>query len=245
MGVQERAFLAAVASEGSQPLQPWPGAQRRIGGVVAIDRPPRRHMGDFMPPQSAKGVWVFLAILVVACGGTDSSARSTSGDTDLSVVPLAKVEGHRDGRHLFTLSPPLHGVLEIAFDPEAARQAWGDNTSADLADQEGLPEEPGIYGDLTDVDFETHVIAVWSSGESSTCPGWVSGVEVDDEGSVDIALEDAGDPSHPCPGDYNPYRMLFAIERERVPSADELPTHDVVGREHLETDVLVAEYPGY
>lgn len=202
-------------------------------------------MGYFMPRQSAKGVGVVLAIFVVACGGTDSSARSTSGDSELSVVPLAKAEGHRDGVDLLALSPPLHGVLEIAFDPESARQAWDDNTSADLADQEGLPEEPGVYGDLGDVDFETHVVAVWSSGDSSTCPGYVSGIEVDDEGSVDIALEDAGDSSQPCTADYNPYRMVFALERERVPSADGLPTHDVIGREHLETDVLVAEYPGY
>jgi hypothetical protein len=200
-----------------------------------------------MTSQFVKRVGVVFALLVGACGGDGSPERSALEDSELSVAPLAKVEDHRDGRDLFRLSPPLYGVLEIAFDPESARQAWEDNTSTDLEDREGLPEEPGIYGDLGDVDFETHVMAVWSSGESSTCPGYVSGVEVHDEGSVEIALDDAGDSSQPCTADYDPYRMVFAVERDRVPSADELPTNDVAGSvsEGLETDILVAEYPGY
>ena len=48
-----------------------------------------------------------------------------------------------------------------------------------------------------------------------------------------------------CTGDYNQYRCMFAIGRDRVPAAEALPTEDaaIAGAENLIQGPLVAEYP--
>lgn len=68
-----------------------------------------------------------------------------------TVAPLMKAEGWRDA--LGTPSPPF-AVLEIAFDRETAERAWRDHTPDGLPERDGAPEEPGLYGDLDEVDVD-------------------------------------------------------------------------------------------
>lgn len=68
---------------------------------------------------------------------------------------------------------------------------------------------------------------VWSSGESGSCPGWLADVRTDTDGTVHLERDSAGGPI--CTGDYNPYRMMLAVDRDRLPPRDALPTDDVAG----------------
>lgn len=90
--------------------------------------------------------------------------------------------------------------------------------------------------------FDSHAVVVWSSGQSGTCPGWLADVGV--EGNtvhVETGEHVAG---HGCNDDYNPYAMVVAVPRSRLPEASLLPTADVIvdGRSHgLES--IVDLYP--
>ncbi|MEX0926927.1 MAG: hypothetical protein WD208_09475 [Dehalococcoidia bacterium] len=143
-----------------------------------------------------------------------------------SVLPLMKAEGWRDD---LGPGPPPFAIVEIAFDRETAERAWVENTPEDLPRRTGAPEEPGIYGDLAQVDFDTQAAVVWSSGESSTCPGWLAGIDVTDQGTVEIQTEDTAGFFGSCTDDFGFYRMVVVVERGRLPKPDELPTEDVVG----------------
>jgi hypothetical protein len=153
------------------------------------------------------------------------------------VTTLVKAEGWRDD-----LMPGLgdpYAILEVAFDRETAERAWGDNVPADLPEQTGDPADPGIYGSLDDVDFDRQVVAVWSSGESGTCPAWLDDVRVLDDGAVAFTLGSAAPPGTACTMDYRPYRMVLALDRDAAPSPDDLPAEDVTGV----PDGLVTAYP--
>jgi hypothetical protein len=149
------------------------------------------------------------------------------------VVPLAKVDGWRDG-----LNASNFAVLEIAFDAATATQAWRENVPMDLGDRSGDPVEAGEYGDLEDVDFEEQVVAVWSSGQSGSCPSWLAQVIVQQSGLLELK-RGGSDPDEDCTADYRPYRMVVAIDRSHVPPEEELPTRDVTGV----PDGLVTAYP--
>jgi hypothetical protein len=155
------------------------------------------------------------------------------------VTPLAKAEGWRDD--LGPMLPPF-GILEIAYDRPTAEQLWADNVPEGLPEHQGDPEEPGIYGGHDEVDFDRQVVVVWSSGESSTCPGWLADVQVDDAGTVQLEREDAAGVFGACTDDYNPYRLVGAVDRDRVPPPGALPTEDVAGVPEG-PGAVVAEYP--
>lgn len=143
-----------------------------------------------------------------------------------SVVPLAKAEGWR--QNLGT-GPPPFAIVEIAFDEETAHRMWEDNVPQDLRERAGDPERPGLYGDLDGVDFDTEVVVVWSSGESSSCPGWLAAIQTDAAGTVRVERDDTSGMFGACTEDYNPYRMILAVDRERLPAPDMLPSADVTG----------------
>jgi hypothetical protein len=46
---------------------------------------------------------------------------------------------------------------------------------------------------------------------------------------VEVTRDEAVGPSGACTDDYNPYRMLLAVDRTRVPAAEVLPSEDVEG----------------
>lgn len=136
------------------------------------------------------------------------------------VQPLAKAAGHDvDG-------PVAERVdfaeLAVAFDAEAGAQLW------DAAVPDGLPQaeavtEPGRHGQLDDVDWDQQALVLWRSGESGSCPEALVDVATTDDGTVEVATDRDTGPGMVCQEDYNPYRMLLAIDRDRLPNADELP----------------------
>lgn len=178
--------------------------------------------------RSLRGYLVAMALCILS-----GAALSACGSAQDGVVPLAKVDGWRDG---FDTSE--FAVLEIAFDAETARRAWLENVPLDLAERSGDPLEPGKYGDLEDVNFEEQVVAVWSSGQSGSCPSWLAQVMVQQSGLVELERGSAN-PGEDCTSDYRTYRMVVAVDRSHVPHQEDLPIRDVAGV----PDGLVSAYP--
>lgn len=165
-------------------------------------------------------------LLVAGCSGWGGSDRT-----------LAKVEGWRGGIDVFE----PEAILEIAYDAETAQTLWDENVGRGLPDLEGKPRNPGIYGELDDVDFDDEVVGLFSDGESSSCPGWVDRVgEVD--GDVDILrVEDMGGGDG-CLSDHGAYRVVIVIDRDDVPDADALSTARVRFDGREVPDGVVREY---
>ncbi|MFW6296752.1 MAG: hypothetical protein ACOC04_06135 [Halothece sp.] len=71
-------------------------------------------------------------------------------------------------------------------------------------------------------------LIVWSGGQSGICPGWLADIHWGEAGVLNIE-EGQYSPSGICTMDYNPYRMVLAIDRDQLPPAEELPTEEVQG----------------
>lgn len=155
-----------------------------------------------------------------------------------SVETLAKVEGWRPG-----LEEDAFAVLEIAYDDDAARALWEENVPADLPRREGTPLDAGVFGELGDVDFAEQVVALYSSGQSGSCPGWVRDVDHDGAGTVDVTRAEDMRGGDGCTDDYNAFRVVVALDREDVPDRADLPgvTGTVDGLAVL--TLVVGEYP--
>jgi hypothetical protein len=169
-----------------------------------------------------------------------------SPEPDTGVQVLAKTGGWRVSLVEF------YGIVEVAYDEVAAVQAWEENVPADLVRRSGNPDLPGLYGDLADIDFDREVLVVYSSGQSATCPGWLTGVEVTGLGTVQLTttLTTAmfttvhGKRVGECTADYRPYRLVLSIDRDRLPPISELPTTRVLfNGEQLGGGGLVTTYP--
>jgi hypothetical protein len=141
---------------------------------------------------------------------------------DEGVTPLAKADGWRD-------DVPGEGgfaIVEVAYDLETAERAWAENVPDELEERDDdLPAEPGVYGDLDDVDFDSQVVVVWSSGQSGSCPGWLADIRMEN-GTVHL---ERGATDQMCTDDFNPYRMLLAVDRDRLPAEEDLPHGDIDG----------------
>ncbi len=172
-------------------------------------------------------------LLVVGCGGTGAvGPDEPAAPTAAEITVLAKAEGWRDGLQESAGHPYLW--IEVAADPDRAQQAWEENVPAGLADGEGPPAEPGLYVPLEDVDLDTHALIVVSSGESGTCPAWVDDLRVLD-GRVEVDLDTVDEQA--CTDDFNPYRLVLAMDRDLLPAIDDLPISTIdVPSENL-TDV--------
>jgi hypothetical protein len=86
-------------------------------------------------------------------------------------------------------------------------------TAADLVEMRQM---------LNDVDWDRQALVLWRSGESGSCPETLVDVDVVD-GAVRVATERDTGPNMACTDDYNPYRMVAAVDRDRLPDADALP----------------------
>ncbi|SRR5690625_3392463 len=171
---------------------------------------------------SARASWLTLAAATILLAGC--SAGSVGG----SVETLAKLDGWRDG-------PGYEGpfaVLEIAYDDDTAAMLWEDNVGAGQAAHDGLAE----------VDLSRQIVALYSSGESGSCPESVHDIELDD-GTVDIMLTVDTGGGDACSGDYNPYRVVIAIDRADVPTRDELAGTEGTVDGNPALEVVVGEYP--
>lgn len=142
------------------------------------------------------------------------------------LIPLVKVDGWSPTAVAAFGDDQPFGVVEIAPDRQSAEDAWRELVSEDLARQSGEPREPGLYGSLEDVDFGSHAVVVWSSGESGACPGWIADIYV---GRATVHIEtDEHAPGNACSSDYNSYAMLVAVPRHQLPDPSLLPTADVL-----------------
>lgn len=158
------------------------------------------------------------------------------------VSPIAKVEGWAPSAMAAFGDDQPFAVAEIALDRGSAEKAWRETVGEDLERRIGEPREPGLYGSLDAVDFDSHAVVVWSSGESGVCPGWLA--DIDSEGATVHIETEEHIPGNGCTDDYNPYAMVVAVPRDRLPDPSLLPTAEVIvdGRSHgLESVVDV--YP--
>ena len=172
------------------------------------------------------GVAVIGVGLAMLAGCGDDGAATGSGDdgaaTGSGVEPLAKVEGWLSDPGAVDLP---YGLMEIADDVDTAERAWQENVPDGLGEGDAGVGEPGGYGSLDDVDFTRQAVVVWHAGESGSCPGWLADI-VTEEGAVTIE-QGVHAPGDGCTDDYNPYRMVLAVDRDRLPEAGDLPTEDV------------------
>ncbi len=187
------------------------------------------------------------AAMIAALTGmlTGCGLLRDAGPTDRGadrVVVLAKVDGWRDGLAQATGDP--YALIEIV-DPAAAEQAWHDNVPADLPVADGDPADPGVYRPLAaDVDLDRSTLVVYSSGQSSSCPGWVDDLSFT-EGRIEVALTTTAGPGQPCTDDFQPYRLVLAVDSDVLPSSSQLPVEriDVVSDNLVDVAGRAVAYP--
>jgi hypothetical protein len=182
------------------------------------------------------------ALVVVAASGCAAGAAAgpERETTPLpGVVVLAKADGWRSALN-DTKAIDYFTIAEVAYDEATARAAWDDTVPADLPERDGEPHEPGRYGDLADVDFREQAVVVYSAGQSGTCPAWVSDLVFED-GTVEVT-EDGHTPGDACTDDYRAYRLVLAVDRERLPPPEALPTEQVLV-DGYDRPAVVAGYP--
>lgn len=155
------------------------------------------------------------ALLLAACGG------GVGGSGEGPVTALARADGWRSGIE----ASVGFLLLEVAHDEGTALRAWTDNVPNELpADEGDPPTAPGAYRSLDDVDFSRQAVVVVSSGGSSSCPPWVRNIRtVGDRVEVELAREGA----QACTDDFQPYRLVLAVDRDRLPDLDALPVERV------------------
>ena len=112
-------------------------------------------------------------------------------------------------------------TLEFAVDPETAVALWDEHVSDELPRGRGKPFGEGIYDDLDSVDFDRQVVALWW-GTEATCPQAVTDVRSPDRATVELHTTEEG---HACLDMATSFRMLLAIDRDRLPEVSELPVN--------------------
>ena len=171
-----------------------------------------------------RAVVVLLAIAALAVGAVAYAVIDGRQARD-ATEPMAKTVGFH---------PPEVGLdgdvptvsLAIAFDPQAAQAAWDEHVPDDADEASSPSSGPGVYAELGEVDFDDQVLAVWYSTESSGCPEWLDGVSTGPLWGVRVHVED---DRNACLDDIVIYSMLVAVEREQLPSPEDLPTDHVTG----------------
>ncbi|MFX0537056.1 hypothetical protein ACQBAT_07055 [Ornithinimicrobium sp. Y1847] len=157
--------------------------------------------------------------------GGGGSGTSEPADNP-KVRTLAKVQGWDEG-----LGEPSDefGVLEIAWDEVQAEELWSEAVPSSLASGARLPDKPGLYGELRSVDLSTHVVALWSGGESGTCPEYVDRIALD-RGSV-VVTTARSSRFEQCTADYNGYRAVVSVPRKDLPDQDDVDSTPGLWRE--------------
>lgn len=178
---------------------------------------------------------LLLLLLLLASVVTGCSGRGTAE----GVEPLARAEGWRDAL-VDHLESGTYTILEIAYDRATAQRAWAENVPDGLPEGSRALDRDGRYGSLDDVDLATHVLVVWSGG-STSCPGWLYGVDTDD-GVVRATTRERVE-GNGCADIFVAYRMVLAVERGLLPDAASLPARLVIDGRDFGSRALVTAYP--
>ena len=176
-----------------------------------------------------------MAVVVLVAGIVVTGGCATgSGGSDAQPRTLAKVEGWGDD-----VSPTAATGLEIAYDEDVARSMWSENVPDGLPTKSGDPAAPGIYGSLDDVDFDSQLVAMYSAGESGSCPTWLTDVTTEGQ-TVQVVTG----PEHVgvCTADFRPYRQIVALDRDDVPPAEELDGVQLAIDGTLSPDATISVY---
>lgn len=188
-------------------------------------------------------VAALLAVWAVsACSGAFLSVHEGRPLAD-GVTILARIDGWRseltsdpDGTRQV---PDL--LLEISYDEATARAAWADNVPGDVPAGSGDPGEFGIHADLDDVDFSQDAVVVYSAGQSGSCPAWLVDATYA-AGAFDVVESDeVPEGSDGCSDVRVPYRLVLAVDRDKLPPPEDLPV-DRVHVDGQDIDGLVTEY---
>ena len=171
----------------------------------------------------------FALILLAGCASTttpaDDGATSAIPPADNGAAPstLAKVDGWRQGLDRAAIPGEAgFAVLELAYDEAGARALWSAAVPEGLSATSGTPTSFGIYGVVEDVNLADHVVGLWSSGQSGSCPGWLGSVDSDRETVTLVQVEDP-QGSDLCTDDYNAYSQIVVLNRDQVPPSETLP----------------------
>lgn len=188
-----------------------------------------------------------------------------AGPIPESTEDLAKTRGWRLGLEQ-AVGADVTAVVEIAYDQASARQAWEQHVHDQLPESRSL-HDPGVRGDLDEVDFDEEALLVWSSREAITCPERLEDIDIS-EGVVAYDLQEYGQDepmsrgrqgrvevvgatlltqgvkvelaASPCGDRDLEYVWLGAVDRDHVPDQGELRDHDPFV---VWDDVAVGTYP--
>ncbi|MBF5083081.1 hypothetical protein [Quadrisphaera sp. INWT6] len=177
------------------------------------------------------------ALGALVLSGCAALPRAATAD----VRTLAKIDGWRAD---LATPPQVFSALEVAYDPETAQRMWQENVPPGLPARGGDPTRFGLYGDLADVDFGGQAVALWSGGQSGSCPGWLSQVRRAETSHVVVTEELDSGIGNACSRDRNVYRTVVVIERDQLPSESSLASaHATDDDPECPAEVLLAAYP--
>jgi len=172
----------------------------------------------------------------------DVESPPTTVSASAPVRTLAKVEGWRPG---LVTPPDVFSALEIAYDADTAQRMWQENVPVDLAHRRGDPLQFGVYGELGSVDFTDYVVALWSSGQSGSCPGWASAIRSSAGGDLVVEEDVETGGNDVCSDDRRVYRTLIVAARDQVPVISDLGSAtSTYGESDSPRPVLLAAYAG-
>jgi hypothetical protein len=181
--------------------------------LIAVDHE-RLPAPEALPMSTVEGVDVLFHVLEFE----SSDPRHRRADVDPSITTLAKMVGWRGDRW-----PGAGEIVEVAYDEEIAQRAWTENVPADLEPTSVLGQ-PGLHGELDEVSLEGRALVVVSFTESGSCPSWITRIEKLPDGRLQVQQVSFSDGRRVCTSDGNPYRVVLAVDRDRLPDPAELPT---------------------
>lgn len=181
-----------------------------------------------MPGRAARiASFVVAALVATGCSLTDSA-----------VTVLADLEGWDAGvRRLHQANEGAETArLELAYDAAAAEELWA---AAGPAGPGGRQAREGRGSRaLAEVDFDRHVVALWSSFQAAGCPETVRTVRR--SGNL-VVVTTALDRARPeaerrCGDDYRPYREVVLVDRTQVPASTDLDRAEAEVRDESSQD---------
>ena len=166
--------------------------------------------------RTVVGAVVTLSLALSACGLVESVLGQRG--------PVATLAKNYETPAAVDHPPSPDVTLELAFDHDTAELLWGKHVPDDLPRRRGEPYRAGIHGDIDRVDFDNQAIALWWGGEA-TCPQSVTDVQLSGRSTVELHTTEE-EPT--CADMEVSFRMVLAIDRDRLPNVSQLPGNLVV-----------------